>query len=385
VVLSIENVSGDAYESLSYIEHCSKGLVPVGVGSHTRSSIEQEMPGATVMLEESSVKPEYQIFVSYAREDRERVERLVWALRDEGLKVTWDKDFQPGEPYREKILTLLDNVPVVIVVWSEASKNSRFVADEVDRAGDRGGALVPVRIDDVTPLLGYGQLQVEDLVAWSKEGGVLPKTLKDSIEKRLPPSRLPQPHLPEAPKIFRDANKPWCPEMVIVPAGEFRMGSPDSDDLAFDDEKPQHLVKIQKDFAMGRYPITFAEFDYFCEQTDRIRPKDEGFGRGRRPVINVAWIDAQAYATWLSNRMQMRYRLPTEAEWEYGCRAGTSTRFSCGDDIKSLHAHFGDEQQMTKVVGSYPANPFGLHDMHGNVWEHVEDLTHDNYLGAPTT
>jgi formylglycine-generating enzyme required for sulfatase activity len=119
--------------------------------------------------------------------------------------------------------------------------------------------------------------------------------------------------------------------------------------------------------------------------TRRESPGDEGWGRERRPVINVSWNAGQAYIAWLSQETGKAYRLPSEAEWEYACRAGTTTRFSFGDTITPENANFADSQLGgTSEVGAYSANPWGLHDMHGNVLEWVEDDWHKNYRGAPT-
>ena len=105
------------------------------------------------------------------------------------------------------------------------------------------------------------------------------------------------------------------------------------------------------------------------------------WGRGRRPVINVSWDDAQAYASWLSDRTGENYRLPSEAEWEYACRAGTVTRYAFGDELTTSHANFRGER--TSEVGEFPTNAWGFSDMHGNVWEWVEDSWHESYEGAP--
>src|SRR5262249_6605103 len=132
-----------------------------------------------------------------------------------------------------------------------------------------------------------------------------------------PPSR-PSLHVGVDPRnlpdrsIFKDVDEPWCPEMVIIPAGSYLMGSPTEDDDAYPEEKPQHRVNITR-FAIGRYLVTFDEFDYFCDATKRRKPSDEGWGRGRRPVIWVCWNDARDFCLWLANTTARPYRLPTEA------------------------------------------------------------------------
>ena len=184
--------------------------------------------------------------------------------------------------------------------------------------------------------------------------------------------------------VFRDA--PFAPELVVIPAGEFWMGSPEDEKERSEDEGPRHKVRIGRRFAIGRYPLTFAEYDRFCEAKRRKNPDDGGWGRSRRPVgarpvIMVSWEDAQAYIAWLSQETGTAYRLPSEAEWEYACRAGTTTRYSFGDKMTL------ENVALTSIgpseVGGCPPNRWGLYDMHGNVWEYVEDDWHEDYRGAP--
>jgi formylglycine-generating enzyme required for sulfatase activity len=187
-------------------------------------------------------------------------------------------------------------------------------------------------------------------------------------------------------KVVRDRLKDggYGPEMVVIPAGTFRMG----DTQGSEREKPVHEVSIKR-FAMGRYEVTFAEYDKFANATGRKKPNDRGWGRGNRPVINVSWHDAVAYTEWLSEQTGEEYRLPSEAEWEYAARAGTKTKYCWGNEIGKNRANCNDcgsqwDKKKTAPVGSFKANPFGLHDTVGNVWEWVADLWHDNYKGAPT-
>jgi formylglycine-generating enzyme required for sulfatase activity len=172
--------------------------------------------------------------------------------------------------------------------------------------------------------------------------------------------------------------------MVALEGGTFLMGSPEGEAGRSDDEGPQHEVTVAG-FAIGRYPVTFAEYDHFCDATGREKPEDKGWGRGRMPVISVSWRDAVAYTAWLAEQTGKRYRLPSEAEWEYACRAGTQTAYWWGDafDSKKANTLEGGTARTTEV-GSYPANPWGLFDTLGNVWEWVEDHYHENYMGAPS-
>jgi len=173
------------------------------------------------------------------------------------------------------------------------------------------------------------------------------------------------------------------PALAIIPAGAFLMGSPKNEEGRFDDEGPRHEVTFARRFALGRYPVTFDEYDRFTDATGRTEVEDEGWGRGRRPVINVTWRDAEAYVTWLSQETGKPYRLPSEAEWEYACRAGTTTRYSWGDDITPENANYDQNVGKTTEVDGYAANSWGLYGMHGNVWEWCGDHWNETYEGAP--
>jgi formylglycine-generating enzyme required for sulfatase activity len=156
------------------------------------------------------------------------------------------------------------------------------------------------------------------------------------------------------------------PEMVRIPAGSFRMG--DIQGGGDDEAQPVHTVYVNQ-FAIGKFEVTFAEYDKFAEATGRKKPNDLGWGRGNRPVINVSWYDATAYAKWLSDQTGKLYRLPTEAEWEYAARAGTETKYWWGNGIDQSKANYNRNLNKTSPVGNYKANPFGLYDTSGNVWE----------------
>ena len=184
---------------------------------------------------------------------------------------------------------------------------------------------------------------------------------------------------------FHDCTDGTCPEMVVIPAGHFQMGSPESEPGRYDDEGPRHMVTVSAPLAVGKYDVTFAEWDACvaaggCSQ----RPGDEGWGRGGHPVINVSWDDAQSYVRWLSGRTGRGYRLLTEAEWEYAARAGRTTAYFTGDTIGASQANFNANLGHTSPVGQYPANAWGLYDMAGNVWQWVADCYRDSYAGTPS-
>lgn len=182
---------------------------------------------------------------------------------------------------------------------------------------------------------------------------------------------------------FRDCGE--CPEMVVIPAGSFVMGSPASEEGRDPDEGPERTVRLSRPLAVGTFEVTFAEWDA-CVAAGGCShwPGDQGWGRGTRPVINVSWNEAQDYVAWLSRRTGRTYRLLTEAEWEYAARGGTTTPWHTGLSISPSQANFWDSRlRRTQPVGSYPANRFGLHDMAGNVWEWVEDCPQRSYAGAP--
>lgn len=176
-----------------------------------------------------------------------------------------------------------------------------------------------------------------------------------------------------------------CPEMIVVPAGRFMMGS--AEGVGLDTEHSQHEVEIARPFAIGIHEVTVAEWDACVAAGVCPATSDTGWGRGTRPAINVSWDDAQRYVSWLSRHTGKSYRLPSEAEWEYVARAGTTTLYSFGDDAAALDDHAwskSNSERMTHPVGEKKPNGFGLYDVHGNVWEWVEDRGHPNYDGAPS-
>jgi formylglycine-generating enzyme required for sulfatase activity len=187
-------------------------------------------------------------------------------------------------------------------------------------------------------------------------------------------------------RTFRDCGD--CPQMIMVPAGGFTMGSPASEVGRVDWEGPQHHVTIGYSFAVGRYLVTRDEYARFASETGAISDwQDPGYSQtGKDPVVNVNWNEAKAYVAWLSKKTGKRYRLLSESEYEYVERAGTTTAYWWGDSEAGLcrYANGGQcNHEGTVPVGSYPANAFGLYDIAGNVWEWTEDCWNFSYTGAP--
>jgi formylglycine-generating enzyme required for sulfatase activity len=185
-------------------------------------------------------------------------------------------------------------------------------------------------------------------------------------------------------------------DMVLVPGGKFLMGSPEDELKRNSDEGSQHEVTVPQ-FFMGKYPVTQAQWRIVAgwERVERsLEPDPSNFKGGNRPVEQVSWLDAIEFCARLSRKTGREYRLPSEAEWEYACRAGTRTPFYFGETITTDLANYngnytygdgpkGEDRGETTIVGKFPANGFGLYDMHGNVWEWCQDDWHGSYQGAP--
>ena len=274
--------------------------------------------------------------------------------------------------------------------WEEAEQNATRVNSRFMTTYDGDGYEVLVR------------------EKWAVAGAAGREEERPAIETP-PPTREPvDPQRPAEDMrpgaVFRDCGA--CPEMVVVPAGRFMMGSPEGEGSSI--ERPRHNVTIASAFGVGVYEVTFDEWDACVGAGGCVghAPDDEGWGRGRRPVMNVSWHDAQAYVGWLSRETGERYRLLSEAEWEYVARAGTETarywgesesgqcRYANGYDGTghAKHAYYDIEEPVgcadgyadTAPVGSYTPNAFGLYDVLGNVSEWTQDCWNGSYSGAPT-
>ncbi len=358
------------------------------------------------------------IFICYSRTDSTVASQLAERLRVEGWSVFMDVQTHVGKRWHKEIEKELHEAKAVVVLWSARSRDSDFVLEEAQYS-KRKEILFPAFIERVEFPYGFGRIQTADLIGWAGDEGhpglaELMESLKAHLNSREAASRSgdvlhadavvtskprqPAPaRVPAREQTFRDRLKSGAdgPLMVVIPAGRFRMGSPANEAERTDYEGPQHEVRIAAPFAMGVYAVTFEDYERFCDDTKIGKPEDQGWGRGSRPVINVSWEAARDYCAWLGEQTGRAYRLPSEAEWEYACRAGTDTPFHFGPRITTDQANFdgnftyhgsakGEFRGQTVPVGSFPPNAFGLYDMHGNVWEWCQDTWHDSYKGAPS-
>jgi formylglycine-generating enzyme required for sulfatase activity len=247
---------------------------------------------------------------------------------------------------------------------------------------------------------------IERLFQHSPRATAAPPAAREKPLEHVPPSPEPQP--PSSQPMSEWTNSIGM-KLKLIPAGEFLMGSPESDPQASNDEKPQHRVRISQPFYLGTHPVTRGQFHRFveatCYQTEAEKDGKGGYGwnaaAGKwvqdpkftwrspgfdqtddHPVVNVSWNDATAFSDWLSQQEGEQYRLPTEAEWEYACRAGTTKRFSFGDNENALGQYAwysANSNRQTHPVGEKKPNGFGLYDMHGNVWEWCADRYDADY------
>ena len=335
------------------------------------------------------------IFISYSSEDRGKAKDIAEALKQQGFSVWWDRSILPGETFDTVIEEALDAAKCVIVLWSRTSVSSKWVKIEASE-GDQRGILIPVLIDDVKIPLAFRRMQAADLRDWKGKlphpgfdnllkavAGILDRPLAVQPGQKTKEVRDIEPEkvhisIEEPEKIAKPGNSIGM-KFTLIPAGEFNMGSEE-----YDDEKPVHKVRINNPFFLGTYPVTQREWK--AVMGDNNNPSDS---KGDDlPVEQVSWDRVQEFIKKLNEKEGTdRYRLPSEAEWEYACRAGTTTRYSFGDSKSKLgdYAWYDDNSgSKTHLVGQKKPNPWGLYDMHGNVHEWVQDDWHDSYDGAPT-
>jgi formylglycine-generating enzyme required for sulfatase activity len=358
------------------------------------------------------------IFISYSKKHAELTESLARDLEAVGYTTWWDTSLLPGDEFPDEIKRQLDAAKSVIVIWTESSVVSRWVRSEAALAYARKKLLITVRdarVDVNEIPLPFNTLHAElitdraRIFAALARQGIAPSN-SQPMTSASPVNREGRIKIDAA--IGHGAPNGWFkpgaglsewfkdfdagPEMVVIPAGSFMMGSPPDETDRFDAEGPKHEIVIAKPFAVGRYAVSFDEWDAFAAYSGfGGSPSDRGWGRGQRPVIGVNWNDAAAYVAWLGEKSGKHYRLLSEAEWEYVCRAGSVGPFWWGSPISTDQANYcgdrwiydggplGEYREETMPVNSFRPNPWGLYQVHGNVFEWVEDRFHDDYKGAP--
>ena len=395
-----------------------------------------------------------QLFISYSHVDRGWVERLQTMIRplvrSHGLRLWDDSQIQPGDKWREEIETALAGAKVALLLVSSDFLASEFVTNSelpqlLVAAEEEGLRIlwVPLRPSLVrrTPIGAYQALgdpgrplarmdpveQEEALVEIalaiekalgnrqdSPPPGAGAKTQGDSAGR--PPATVPLQRFATSTCLLRQEGGRWSMErrplqvegyredlgggvaltMLKIPAGSFLMGSPEDEPERADAEGPQHEVTLGGYF-MAQTPITQAQWRAVAgwQKVERdLKPDPSRFKGANRPVEQVNWFDALEFCRRLSKRTGQRYGLPSEVQWEYACRAGSTTPFHCGATLTPELANYdgndcygngpkGSYRKQTIDVASFPANGWGLHDMHGNVWEWCEDHWHDSYNFAP--
>ncbi len=351
-------------------------------------------PVRTVL--QKDVELVYRAAVAFA--DRDRIEAgLLEDLEQTEVRCVWS---EPGNTH-VVVVKYTGVIPLDLTIDPDDPRFDGFsVGYGTDWDGAEANARLDARFDTYYDGSGY---EVIVRQRWSAGGARRADAVREAPRPAAPAVSRGEGGDRRVGEHFSDCAA--CPEMVVVPAGSFMMGSPESSLEGFSDEKPHHRVTIGYVFAVGVYELTFAEWDACVAAggCGGYRPQDGGWGRGSRPVINVSWENAREYVRWLSRETGEEYRLLTEAEWEYVARAGTQTerywgesetgqcRYGNGYD-RTGHAELEfpmdpasctDGYVRTAPVGMFEPNGFGLYDVLGNVWEWTQDCWNERYWGAP--
>ena len=356
------------------------------------------------------------IFISYAHEDEQRVRLIVVELERLGWTVFWDRSIPVGKTWHSYIEHALLAACSVVVVWSEFSIISEWVIEEAEYAKGKK-ILVPLLIDIVQPPFGFRRIQAANLSGWNndKSHPEFQKCL-DALAS-IVPNRDDFGRYIASPIEVPLRQEEVVSDFVLIRGGLFTMGSPTGEVDRFDNET-QHQVKVS-DFYLCRYAVTVVEFRKFVEASGYRTDAEKGDGsyvwdgkewkkraginwrygvsgsertqaEENHPVLHVSWNDAVAYCKWKSEKTGKPFRLPTEAEWEYACRAGTTTPFNTGENLTTGQANYdgnypynnnqkGVYRENTVPVESFAPNAWGLYNMHGNVFEWCGDCYGDKY------
>jgi formylglycine-generating enzyme required for sulfatase activity len=374
------------------------------------------------------------VFLSYKREDAEIADRVVTALRESGISVWWDDGITPRQSWDLEIEQAISEASTVVVLWSPRSVTSDWVRTEAHYGKDRG-KLVPILIEPSTIPIAFTLTQTVDLTAWQgnredRQWRKLLTWITDLISTKPGNANLPVGLVANTTNVYRDAigalpsgepiydgaftnpstppgtvfrDGDEMPVMRIVPRGSFLLGAARDDPDRAPYEVPQKRIDIPASFAIGVFPVLASEYLKYVGSLPSApvpaTPPQSWLSRLRVsqsttqaaaavtphpgiPVTNVSYDEAQTFVDRLSSAAQQKFRIPSEAEWEYACRAGSDATYSCGNTIDQSRAAFALTSGPV-AVGAYPPNAFGLYDMHGNVREWTADLWHDSYDLTP--
>lgn len=343
------------------------------------------------------------IFLSYSRQNEGKVSELYKRLKQEGYDPWIDTvDLLPGQNWQEAISKAIWHSAIFIACLSKDSINSEGYAQRelrmgLNRCADKPPGsiyIIPLRLDDCTiPDLRQNDcgitLREYHWVNYFEEDGFerLTKALEHQFAHLTSNSQTAELVRPFKGGDYQERlSSETCLHILEVPSGKFMMGSPQDECGRFGSESPQHEVTVPS-FMMSKHPVTQAQWQAVAALPKIEKDMDATpcLLRGSLyPVVQVSWYEAQEFCLRLSEYAKRTYRLPSEAEWEYACRAGTTTPFYFGETMDRGFSNCSGYEVGTIKVTAHQPNPFGLYDMHGNVSEWCQDVWHDSYDGSPT-